>query len=198
MSSTSLSLRPIVLVGLPGAGKSTVGRHLSKLLRRPFFDTDQLLEQRLGCPIHQSFERDGEEHFRDLESEVLGDVLHRAALAVVATGGGIVKRASNRSMLAENAVVVYLHATPRDLAARLRHDVRRPLLQGGDRLEKLERLLEERHPLYAGIAHCTFDSIGRPLNALLQEVSEWIARDESAREHAPCRDDHPDSLTAQP
>lgn len=186
MSAPVASLRAIVLIGLPGAGKSTIGRNLAKRLARSFLDTDHVLEQRLGRSIQQIFEREGEERFRDLESEVLRDALHGPVAAVVATGGGIIKRAKNRALISDCGVVFYLHATPRDLATRLRHDVRRPLLQGGDRLHKFEQLFEERHTLYGEVADFTVESIGRPLNSLMQEISELIEVDRSTRAGPAC------------
>jgi shikimate kinase len=103
-------------------------------------------------------------------------VLHREATCVIATGGGVVKRAANLSLIAESAVTVYLHATPRDLAVRLRNDVRRPLLQGGDRLEKIEQLFRERHLLYREMAQVQVDAVGRPLSVLLRDIMESLDR----------------------
>lgn len=153
------SPKPIVLVGLPGSGKSTVARQLGKRLGLAPIDTDDLIERRLGEPIRQFFERVGEPAFRDLESEVLADALlglPRAGL--ISTGGGIVLRQANRDLLREHATVVYLVASPEDLARRLRHDTKRPLLQVEDPLGKLRELHRIRDPLYREVARFCIDA----------------------------------------
>lgn len=145
---------------MPGSGKSTVGRQLSRRLRLPFFDSDHVIEQRLGCTIREFFAREGEAAFRDVEEHVIGD-LARSAGAVVATGGGAVLREVNRRALREGAQVVYLRASPEELFRRLRHDTQRPLLQVADPQGKLRVLYEERDPLYRDTAHFAIET-GRP------------------------------------
>lgn len=148
------------LVGMPGSGKSTVGRHLSRRLGLPFFDSDQVVEQRLGCSIRDYFAREGEAAFRDLEQQVLAD-LAGGPDAVLATGGGSVLREANRRVLREHGKVVYLRSTPEELHRRLRHDTQRPLLQVDDPLAKLRTLHAERDPLYREVAHFQIET-GRP------------------------------------
>ena len=148
------------LVGLPGSGKSTVGRHLSRRLQLPFFDSDQVIEQRLGCSIREFFEREGEQRFRDLEAEVI-DELTRLPEAVISTGGGSVLRAENRERLRGRGQVVYLRSHPDELFRRLRHDKKRPLLQVADPLQRLRDLYAERDPLYRETAHYIIET-GRP------------------------------------
>jgi shikimate kinase len=150
----------IVLVGMPGSGKSTVGRQLSRRLGLPFFDSDHLIEQRLGCSIREFFERAGEAAFRDVEEQVLAD-LARGADAVVATGGGAVLREANRTALRAVGHVIYLRSTPEELYRRLRHDTQRPLLQVADPLAKLRELYAQRDPLYREAAHFHIET-GRP------------------------------------
>jgi shikimate kinase len=142
--------RPIVLVGLMGSGKSWVGRRLATDLERPFVDTDDEVERRAGKAIAAIFADDGEPAFRDLEREVLTDVLAADPPAVVATGGGIVLDARNRAALG-GARVVFLHATPGTLANRVGEDGTRPLL-GDDPLASLTRLAAERDELYRSVA----------------------------------------------
>ena len=120
----------VALVGLPGSGKSTVGRQLARRLAIPFFDSDHVIEQRLGCSIREFFEREGEERFRDLEQTVL-DELTQGPACVLSTGGGSVLRPLNRQHLRERGRVVYLRSTPEEVFRRVRHDRNRPLLQVG-------------------------------------------------------------------
>ena len=152
----------IALVGMPGSGKSTVGRHVARHLALPFIDTDHLIEQRIGCSIRDYFETQGEAAFRDVEQAVIDEVT-RVPGHVVATGGGAVLREVNRQALHSRTTVVYLRSTPEDLARRLRHDTRRPLLQqgGADPLRRLRSLFQERDALYRRTAHFVIET-GRP------------------------------------
>ncbi|MBM3386858.1 MAG: shikimate kinase [Betaproteobacteria bacterium] len=155
----------IVFVGLPGSGKTTIGRHLSRRLGVPFLDSDHEIEQRLGCAIRDYFAREGEDAFRDVEQQVL-DVLSQQPCAVLSTGGGAVLREANRRHLHERGHVIYLHSTPEDVYRRLRHDTVRPLLQVQDPLARLRELYAARDPLYRAVAHEVFDT-GRPSAASL-------------------------------
>lgn len=153
-------LNALALVGMPGGGKSTVGRHVARHLKRRFFDADVEIERRIGCPIRVFFEREGEPRFRDIEQEVLAE-LAGVADAVLATGGGSVLREANRRALHDKTTVVYLRSTPEELFRRLRHDTQRPLLQVADPLRKLRELFAERDPLYRETAHFVIET-GRP------------------------------------
>ena len=150
----------ISLVGMPGGGKSTVGRHLARRLSVPFVDTDTVIERQIGCPIRTFFEREGEERFRDIESEVLADLIANSA-GVIATGGGIVLRDENRERLLGHTIGVYLRSSPEELFRRLRHDSKRPLLQVADPLMRLRELFAKRDPLYREAAHFIVET-GRP------------------------------------
>jgi shikimate kinase len=156
----SAMLSALALVGMPGGGKSTVGRHVARHLKRRFFDADVEIERRIGCPIRVFFEREGEARFRDIEQEVLAELAGEAD-AVLATGGGSVLREANRRVLHDKATVVYLRSTPEELFRRLRHDTHRPLLQVADPLRKLRELFAERDPLYRQTAHFVIET-GRP------------------------------------
>ena len=155
----------VALIGLPGSGKSTVGRQLARRLQMPFLDSDHVIEQRLGCSIREYFEREGEVRFRDLESSII-DELTQAPAGVLSTGGGSVLREANRAFLRQRTYVVYLNSTPDDLFRRLRHDRSRPLLQVADPLGKLRDLHAQRDPLYRETAHFSVDT-GRPSVATL-------------------------------
>ena len=150
----------LVLVGLPGSGKSTVGRQLARRLNIPFVDSDHAVEERLGCSIREYFEREGEDRFRDIESDVIDD-LSRQHQGVLATGGGSVLRPINRQRLHERGRVFYLRSQPEDVYRRLRHDRTRPLLQVADPLKRLRDLFEARDPLYRETAHHVIET-GRP------------------------------------
>ncbi|HWI84576.1 shikimate kinase [Ramlibacter sp.] len=150
----------IVLIGLPGSGKSTVGRHLARRLGLPFRDSDHEIEQRIGCPIREFFAREGEAAFRDIEEQVIAE-LTGPGDGVLATGGGAVLRPANRQRLRDSAHVVYLRSPPEELYRRLRHDSQRPLLQVADPLQRLRTLYEERDPLYRETCHYVIET-GRP------------------------------------
>lgn len=155
----------IALVGLPGSGKTTVGRHLARRLQLPFIDSDQQIEQRLGCSIREFFEREGEQAFRDLEESVI-DELTAGPPCVLSTGGGAVLRPANREHLHGRAKVFYLRTTPEDVFRRVRHDRSRPLLQVEDPLQRLRDLYAVRDPLYRETAHFVIET-GRPSVATL-------------------------------
>ena len=141
----------LFLVGLPGAGKSTLGRQLARRLHKGFVDADAVLEQRLGVSIPTIFEIEGEAGFRDREQAVLVELIAAEGI-VLSTGGGVVVRAHNRELLQQNGTILYLHATPRALWERVRHARHRPLLQTGDPLARLTELYAERDPLYRQVA----------------------------------------------
>ena len=149
-----------MLVGLPGSGKSTVGRQLARRLGLPFHDSDHVIEQQVGCSIRDLFARDGEVAFRDLEQSTLDEMM-QAPNCVLATGGGAVLRQANRERLRSGGKVIYLRSTPEEAFRRVRHDSNRPLLQVQDPLERLRSLHAERDPLYREAAHFIIET-GRP------------------------------------
>jgi shikimate kinase len=158
----------IVLVGLPGSGKTTVGKQLARRLKLAFVDSDHVIEERLGCSIREFFEREGEDRFRDVEQEVI-DELSRGQACVLSTGGGAVLRPANRQHLHDRGRVVYLRSTPEDVYRRVRHDRNRPLLLVADPLQRLRDLYDARDPLYRETAHYVIDT-GRPSVATLVNV----------------------------
>lgn len=159
----------LVLVGLPGAGKTTVGRQLARRLDRPFVDSDHAIEQRIGCPIREFFEREGEERFRDIESEVL-DQLSQGEAGVLSTGGGAVLRSVNRERLRACGQVFYLRASPEELYRRLRHDRHRPLLQVADPQQRLRDLYQQRDPLYRETAHYVVETPRPSVSGLVNRI----------------------------
>jgi shikimate kinase len=155
----------IALVGLPGSGKTTVGRQLARRLKLPFVDSDHEIERRLGCSIREYFEREGEDRFRDVEQEVIAE-LTSGDPCVLSTGGGAVLRSANRRHLHDRAKVIYLRSTPEDVYRRVKHDKNRPLLLVSDPLKRLRDLFETRDPLYREAAHFVIET-GRPSVATL-------------------------------
>lgn len=152
-------------MGLPGSGKSTVGRQLARRIHLPFYDSDHAIESQLGCSIREYFEREGEERFRDVEESVIDD-LTRNQNGILSTGGGSVLRAANRRNLRDRGQVVYLKSSPDELFKRLRHDINRPLLQVADPLSRLRDLYAVRDPLYRETANFVIET-GRPSVATL-------------------------------
>ncbi len=146
----------IYLVGLMGAGKTTIGRQLARRLGRRFYDSDQEIVARTGVPIPTIFEIEGEEGFRRRESQAIAE-LTAGSNQVLATGGGVVLNPDNRRLLHDTGWVVYLNVPPALLFERTRHDRNRPLLRVDDPLAKLEELHAVRDPLYREIAHCVVD-----------------------------------------
>jgi shikimate kinase len=147
--------RHVVLVGLSGTGKSSVGRRVARLLGRPFRDADEEIEVRTGRTVREIFAADGEPAFRDIEAKVMEDLLRADEACVIAAGGGAVVTASTRKLLAEPDVfVVWLDASPEFLASRTTKKAHRPLLDG-DPVAALSRLADERAAWYAEVADAT-------------------------------------------
>lgn len=163
----------LVLVGLPGSGKTTVGRQLARRLRIPFIDSDHVIEQRLGCAIRTFFEHEGEDAFRDIESQVL-DELSAHFQGVLSTGGGSVLRPINRERLHARGQVFYLRAAPEEVFRRLRHDRNRPLLQVDDPMKKLRDLYQVRDPLYREAAHYIIETSRPSVSGLVNMITTQL------------------------
>jgi shikimate kinase len=163
----------IAVVGMPGCGKSTVGRHLARQLGMRFVDSDTEIEKRSGTSIRDMFAVQGEDAFRDLEQQVIEDLTQTISAQpgiLLATGGGAVLRPSNRDALHSRTHVVYLRATPEELFRRLRHDTHRPLLQVADPLARLRDLYRERDPLYRRTAHFVVEAARPSVTSLIGMV----------------------------
>jgi len=168
----------IVLIGLMGCGKSTIGRKLQTLLGYPLVDTDQLIEEKAGCSIAEIFATRGEPYFRELESAVLHELSAPGApRRIIATGGGIVGRKQNRKLLAGLGYVVWLQAPVEVILQRTARNRDRPLLHTANPREKIEQLLAERSPLYREIADLSLETAGLEV----EEIACGIL--ESARYH---------------
>ena len=155
----------IFLVGLMGAGKTTIGRALARKLNKQFIDSDHEIEARTGASIPLIFEIEGEEGFRQREAEVIRDLTALDDI-VLATGGGAILREDNRKCLEEHGTVIYLRASIDSILQRISHDKNRPLLQTANPREKLEELTRVRDPLYREVADIIIET-GRPNIPLL-------------------------------
>ncbi|HXZ49679.1 MAG TPA: shikimate kinase [Usitatibacter sp.] len=170
----------VFLVGMMGAGKTTLGKALARKSGREFVDTDRLLVERTGVPIATIFEFEGEEGFRRRESAVLAEVAARSG-CVIATGGGAVLSADNRDLMRRSGTVVYLRARLDSLWERTRHDTTRPLLAAPDPKGTLAALLERREPLYREAAHIVVDVGAQGAASLVNRVLSAL-REQGARE----------------
>lgn len=159
----------IYLVGLMGAGKTTIGRVLARRLGWRFVDSDHEIVSRTGVSIPTIFEIEGEDGFRRRERQVIAELSAEAGL-VMATGGGVVLAAENRDSLARNGMVVFLDVSPRQLFERTRHDKNRPLLQVENPLQRLQILHDERAPLYREIADVVIDGGNCNAQSIVQTV----------------------------
>ena len=161
------------LVGLMGAGKTTVGRALARRTGKTFYDSDQEIEARTGVRVATIFDIEGELRFRNRETCVIRDLAQQSNI-VLATGGGAVLRQENRQVLMQYGTVIYLRAPIDDLLARTQHDKNRPLLQIADPRAKLESLFNERDPLYREIADVIVDTTQQNVNLLVNRLIDQL------------------------
>ena len=163
----------IYLVGMMGAGKTTVGRALARRLKLRFIDSDHEIEARCGVKIPVIFEIEGEPGFRTREAQTIAELTMLQGI-VLATGGGVVLAEENRRLLAERGTVVYLRATPERLYERVRQDKNRPLLATGDPLERLRKLYRARDPLYREVADLVVDTGRQSVQVLARSLLEQL------------------------
>jgi len=164
----------IFLVGLMGAGKTTIGKLLAKRLKKTFVDTDHELELRTGVKIPLIFELEGEAGFREREAALIRELTQRQDI-ILATGGGAILREENRVALSQNGIVVYLNAKVEDLWHRTQHDKNRPLLQTADPKAKLTELYAQRDPLYREIADLVVTSGQQNVQHAAREVERCLS-----------------------
>lgn len=165
-----------ILVGLMGCGKSSIGRRLAKKLDVPLIDLDDYIVEKAGKSIPGIFAEQGEEAFRDLESEALREVIGKHA--VIATGGGIVMRAENRELLKKHPPVIWLKAAPKFLARRIDGDANRPLIAAGETRKKLEELAALRYPLYEECSDLILQRDELKKRKVLKRILRYLAGNE--------------------
>lgn len=169
----------IFLIGMPGSGKSTVGRALASRLNWQFADSDECIQQRTGVSVSTIFELEGEAGFRRRESEVLCQLAARN-LCIIATGGGAVLSPENCHCMKSSGAIVYLEARRDTLLRRLRRDRSRPLLQGRNFLEKIDTMLAARIPIYRSLCDYPIDIGNRPASQVAEEIVGLLwSRDEA-------------------
>lgn len=168
----------IVLVGLMGTGKSTVAWELAQQFAVPCLDTDKIVEQRVGKSVREIFSDNGEDFFRDVETEVLTECLHTPDGAIIAAAGGVVLRQENRALLVSGSksgkcVVVWLTAPPEVLAHRTAKGTHRPLLDN-DRLGVLSKMATDRHELYRSVADVIVDVSERTAESVVSLIVQAV------------------------
>lgn len=171
-----VAVNNVILVGPMGAGKSTIGRQLSNVLKKEFRDSDHEIVARTGASIPLIFEIEGEEGFRKRESAMIDELTSMHDL-VLATGGGAVLYADNRRFLTERGVVIYLYASLDQLFERTRRDRNRPLLQTENPRAKLEQLMSERDPIYREVADMVVHTDDRSIKSVVKEILVRLERE---------------------
>lgn len=165
--------KPIVLVGMMGAGKSTVGTRLAKKLRVPFYDTDNLVQEMAGCSIDDIFKYAGEEFFRTKERQVVEELLNLTN-CVISTGGGAFIDSINRTLIKEKSISIWLRADYDTILERVSRRNTRPTLKTGNKADLVEQLIEERYPIYAE-AHIAVNSGDGPHMLIVDDIIQKIA-----------------------
>lgn len=166
----------IVLIGFMGCGKSTVGRKLANAFSFEFADTDAMIEEAYGKTISKMFEEDGEEYFRNAETELLRKLSTDAEGLILATGGGMPMREENAALLREIGTVVFLDAKIETILERLQNDTGRPLADGEDREKRLRPLFEKRLPVYREAADYILDTEGKSFYGMIEEIENVVGK----------------------
>ncbi len=171
----------IFLIGPMGAGKSTIGRQLAKILRLDFFDTDQVIEERTGADLAWIYDIEGEAGFQKREEQVVDDLTRKQSI-ILATGGGVVLSAKNRAALRSRGSVIYLQATIEQQMERTRRDTKRPLLREKDGVqERLGQLREELLPFYKELADYTFETDGFGVRSVAEKIAEALLKEKESQ-----------------
>ena len=166
----------IYLIGLMGAGKTTIGRQLAKALQVPFYDSDKAIEEQTGVDIPTIFEYEGEEGFRAREQNMIAELTQIDGI-VLATGGGAILRAANRKALTENGFVVYLQCSVDKILQRTKRDTQRPLLNTENPRARIEKLFSEREPDYLSCADFKIETSSMQSKTVVQNIlNEYTSR----------------------
>lgn len=172
----------VILIGYMGCGKTTIGRKLSYRFRKPFLDTDKQIELKQKCTISEIFEKQGEQAFRDLETNYLKGLLAEKCEYIISVGGGLPLREENQKLLHKLGVCVYLEASADTIYDRVKNDTTRPLLQCDDPKKKIETMLEIRQPVYKSCADLVINVDGKRIEEIVVEVkAEVDKRNENSR-----------------
>lgn len=163
----------IILTGLMGAGKSTVGKALAKRRKMIFCDSDRLIVEKTGVDIPTIFEIEGEDGFRDREQQVITDLIAEDNI-IIATGGGSLLREINREMLTQSGIIIYLRASPEQLYSRIRYDKTRPLMQTKNPLQTLKNLLKSREAYYLETADMIIRTGRYRVSATLKQIEQGL------------------------
>ena len=163
----------LILVGLMGAGKSTVGRQLAQRLGLAFYDSDKVIEERTGASIPTIFSLEGESGFREREEQIIAE-LCTLKNVLIATGGGSVLRETNRKQLRKAGYVVYLRANADHLYQRIKHDKSRPLMQTDNPLQTLRELLKTREPYYLEVADIVVQTGKQKVSVIVREIERKL------------------------
>ncbi len=173
-----------VLIGFMGSGKTSIGMKMSYRIRAPFLDTDSIIEKKAGRSISDIFASDGEEAFRDMETECLRDIVDKEkGRFVLATGGGMPLREENRELLHRTGIVVYLKCRPETVYKRLTGDGTRPLLKDDMSLEKISSMMEERDGVYSECADVIVDCDEKGINEILNEITSRKREEKAPKGH---------------
>ena len=164
----------IYLIGLMGSGKTTLGKILSKKLDKHFYDSDLVIEEKLGVNVPMIFEYEGEAGFREREKDILKELVSKQNI-VLATGGGIILSESNRDLLAKNGIVIYLKSNQKDLVLRMKNDKTRPLLKNGNVELIIKKLCQEREPLYEEISDFKVVTKNKRIHEVVNEIVRIIS-----------------------
>jgi len=168
-----MSHRNIILIGPMGSGKSTIGNIIARRLHREFEDSDHFIEERTGVDIARIFDVEGEQGFRDRESNALKELLGENG-RVIATGGGSILREENRQLLKQKGYIIFLDTSVNQQMHRLRRDKKRPLLQTDNPRERLESLLAERRPIYLDLADLAVKTDKRVARRLATDIIDRL------------------------
>jgi shikimate kinase len=168
-----MSHRNIILIGPMGSGKSTIGNIIARRLHREFQDSDHFIEERTGVDVARIFDVEGEQGFRDRESNALSELLSKNN-RVIATGGGSVLRRQNQQLLKQKGYIVFLDTTVNQQMQRLQRDKKRPLLQTENPRQRLESLLLERRPIYLDLADLAVKTDKRMARRLATDIIDQL------------------------
>ena len=168
----------IFLIGPMASGKTTIGRKLAKKTSKKFYDSDKEITKSTGAEIPLIFEIEGDSGFRKRETKIISKLVLLKNI-VLSTGGGAILTKENRKMLVENGIVIYLKSSARNIFNRTYEDKSRPLLQGNDRLSKIEEILNERGPIYKSVANEIIETDNFVVEEIIHEILERIKKYEN-------------------